>query len=120
MGELHSPFIRRDIIERLEDACVSALVGKNKTVRYFRNRNIDIGKQRRGIAALAKMDIVRQRFLCVFFELAANIALVIADCFNNFGNAHRHVIFAVQICKQMIEPFGIFGFFVNLMLQSGA
>ena len=89
-------------------------------MRDFRNRNIDIGKQRRGIAALTKMDIVRQSFLRVFFELAANIALVIADRFDNFGNTHRHVIFAVQICKQMIEPFGIFGFLVKLMLQSGA
>ena len=120
MGELHSPFIRRDIIERLEDACVSALVGKNKTVRDFRNRNIDIRKQCRGIAAFTKMDIVRQRFLRVFLELAANITLVITDRFDNFGNTHCHVVFAVQVRKQMIDPFGIFGFFVNLMFQSGA
>ena len=120
LGELHSPFIRRDIVERFENTDIGALVSKNKTVCDFRNRNIDIGKQRRGIATFAKMDIVRQRFLCVFFELAANIALVITDCFDNFGNTHCHVVFAVQVRKQMIEPFGIFGFLVNLMLQSSA
>lgn len=44
LGELHSPFIRRDIVERLEDTDIGALVGKNKSVCDFRNRNIDIGK----------------------------------------------------------------------------
>ena len=97
LGELLSPFIRCDIIERFEDACVCALVGKNKTVRDFGNRDFDIGKQCRGISAFTKMDIVSQCFLRVFFELAANIALVIPNRFDNFRNIHCHKIFAVQI-----------------------
>ena len=118
LRELFPPLVRRNVVERFEDTGVSALVGKHEAMCDFGNRNVGIGQKRRGITAFTKMDIVRQRLLRVLFELTAYIALIVAYGFDDFWNTHRHVIFSVQICEQVIEPIGIFGFFVNSMFQN--
>lgn len=107
-----APLPGRNAVKRFKNTGVRALVGKIQPIRYFRNGDIEVGKQRGRVTAFTKMDIIGKRLRGEFFKLTAHVTLVVSDRTDNFLNIFRHKFFAVHIRQKRVDPFGIFRFVV--------
>ena len=109
---------RRYAVNLFESADKGAFVRELQTLRYLRYWNAEIGEKKDRITAFTLVDIFDKRLVCVFFELTAQVALVVTYRVYYFLYAFGHKVFAVEIDEQLRQPRRIFDLRVPLILHN--